>query len=231
MLVAAALALACCAECRAWSLPDDLPAGVLRAPVAEHMRVNGLAIAVTALQSAADPGRSCQRIALQWRLRGSAMPPRCERHGAWVVVARQIGMHQQSVQLAEHARGSRGYFSDLDLAIAPARLPRSPWPMPARAQLQNIVQSVDRTGVATQFSLRLPLRAAPVQRQLLAAARQHGWRTVAMSVAPDRSSLDTDAGRTIDFERAGVQLRVLLVAAPGGSQLLLFERRRPGPGP
>jgi hypothetical protein len=227
ILATVALTLACGTDVRAAASLSGLPEDLVVAPVAQQMRINGLAVGISALGSEGSPEQACARIARQWQQLRNAQVSGCQRSGAWLLISRRIGMREQTVQLQASTRGSVGLLSELDLSARPIAPPLPQLPLPAGAQVRNALQSGGQGEQIAQFTVDLPLPPAVAARQLQAVAQTQGWQSGRQSGRQSGAARSPGA-IVLDFERGSVDVGALLLGAGGASVLVLIERARSG---
>jgi hypothetical protein len=212
--IAAAVALAWAAPARLSAASPELPADIGVARLSGQTRVNGLAIQILMLSASATPDEACAKIAASWQAMPRAAVASCRRIGPWVLINRREGSRLQAVQLRFIGTGTTGFYSELDLTAQPARLPVPRLPIPAGAQLVNVVESADGRSDMRQFTFHFPLPPRELVRRLGRAASERGWKS-----GPAAATLRT----MLDLERDGVDVRAVIAGDQGGSSLVLLE--------
>ena len=215
-IIAATLALACAAECRAAQDSGNLSGDFAVAPVARQVRVNGLPLEISAISTGVDPQRACALIAKRWAGVDRAAVIGCRNTGSWMLVTRRVGRWEQTAQLRASPGGAAGYLSQIDLGTLPARSPVPLLPLPAGARVLSALQSIEPNAVTVQFAVSLPLSPAATVQQLSAAAAQHRWE---ISSPAER----IPAGRMLEFRRGAVDVQVIVSRIAGGSGMVLVE--------
>ena len=223
LLLAVSLAMACGARCRA-ALDEDFPGEITVAPMARHLRLNGLPLEIELLSTPMPPRQACALIAERWAKSHGAALPGCRQSGDWVLASLCVDFHELTVQLRHSSTGSRGYLSRVDLRARPARAPAPRVPMPLGAGVLNVLQSSGPDGETVQFTIGMPISPKAAVQRLTNQAERNGWK-LTMPAQPW-----TDGGM-FELRRGNVYARALLTPNAGGSGLVLVETGMGGPRP
>jgi hypothetical protein len=218
-------------------LQADLPAEVTMRPVAANVKVNGLGFEIYSVDSLLAPGAARALIATAWSGAGGDAPVLREQTGAWLVLTRKTGTHEQTVQLRPAARGgSVGYLSDLDLAASMSMTPLPALPLPAGARIVSVTQSADSGAEATLFTVAVPLAPREAVRELQRAAARHHWRglnlNLNLGLALGRGGHEASAATAgqrdvqLSLQRGAEDLEIIIGPAAAGSSLVINQRRR-----
>ena len=216
-VAAMALALACSADCRAAPAVSEMPEGFVVASVAQHLRINGLDIEISALSSAVSPERACALLAHRWRRASDSGPLDCRKAGAWLLITRCVGRRERTVQLRAANDGTTGYLSELDVGARPATPPTPRLPLPSGARVLSVLQSSEPDGEIAQFTVGMPLPPAMALQQLRSGAVAHRWKVALPSYAASESKM-------LDFSHGPDDIRAIVVPVTGGSSVVLIER-------
>ena len=215
MAIAIALTLApVCSACAAPAY-DDLSRAFTVAASVQLLRINGVVVHSRAISSALAPLHACALIEQKWRsVLDSILPVICRREGDWLLVTRRVAEHLQTAQLQEDGGGSSGFLSELDPLAPMGPRPAPSLPLPARARLVNVVQSLEQRDSVTQFNIELPFLPATALARLRAGARPLGWAVAAVA-----------GGNVLEFQRGSIAIRAIAVPVPHGTRLVLIEHQ------
>ncbi len=212
-----AIALTLAPVCTACAAPayNELSRDFTVAASVQLLRINGVVVHSRAISSALAPLHACALIEQKWRsVLDSTLPVICRRAGAWLLVTRRVGERLQTAQLQEDGGGSIGFLSELDPLAPVGPRPAPSLPLPARARLVNVVQSLVQRDSVTQFNIELPFLPAAALASLRAGARTRGWAVAAAA-----------GGRVLEFQRGSIAIRAIAVPVPHGTRLVLIEHQ------
>jgi hypothetical protein len=225
----------------AWCAPQmheaspDLPQDIAVSSAGQAIKVNGLRLTLFALQSALAPEAANARIVDSWSRSVPGDLPAAAHSNNWIVISRQLGTHQQVVQLTSApGGGSVGWLSELDLAAVPERIALPALALPVGTRLMSATESGAGGAVpARQYTAWSPLSPSQVLRQLQQALGRERWQVSGVSMAALTARVRSGHDVLLALRRDTDDVQVVLGRSAGGTSLVINERQLvggPSPG-